>query len=82
MQGLGMESDHHSFGDLFYACWQELDGISLVEALHRIMTLATERLRQMEIFCEKTTMAFYDTVIAVALKYVNLSNSRVTSVGC
>lgn len=71
-----MESDHRSFGDLFYACCKELDDISFVEALHRIMTLAAEQLRQMGSFCEKTAMAFFDTVMAAALKYVNLSKSR------
>jgi len=77
-----MESDHRSFGDLFYACCQELDDIGFVEALHRIMTLATEQLRQMGIFCEKTAMAFFDRVLTVALKYVNLSKSRLTTASC
>ena len=77
-----MESDHRSFGDLFYACCQELDDISFVESLHRIMTLATEQLRQMGIFCEKTAMAFFDTVMAVALAYVNLSKSRLITDRC
>ena len=74
-----METDHRSFGDLFYACCQELDDISFVEALHRIMTLASEQLRQMGTFCEKTAMAFFDAVMAAALKYVNLSKSRLVA---
>jgi len=71
-----METDHRSFGDLFYACCQELDDISFVEALHRIMTLAVEQLQQMGTFCEKTAMVFFDTVMSAALKSVNLSKSR------
>jgi len=76
-----MASDHRSFGDLFYACCQELDDIGFVESLHRIMTLAVEQLRQMGTFCEKTAMSFFDTVMTAALKYVNLSKSRmITSI--
>jgi len=70
-----METDHRTFGELFYACCQELDDISFVEALHRVLTLAVEQLRQIGTFCEKTASAFFDTVIAAALKYVNLSKS-------
>lgn len=70
-----MESDHRSFGDLFYACCDELSDISFVEALHRIMTLAAEQLREMGTFCEKTASVFFDTVMQVALKYFNLPMS-------
>ena len=77
-----METDHRSFGDLFYACCQELDDISFVQALHRILTLAAEQLRQMGMFCEKTAMTFFDTVMAAALKYVNLSKSRLITADC
>jgi len=77
-----MESDHRTFGDLFYACCQELDDIGFVEAFHRIMTLAVEQLRQMGTFCERTAMAFFDTMMATALKYVNLSKNRVTIGNC
>jgi hypothetical protein len=75
-----METDHRSFGDLFYACCQELDDISFIEAFHRIMTLAVNQLRQMSTYCEKTAMAFFDTVMDTALKYVNLSKSSLTIV--
>ena len=77
-----MESDHRSFGDLFYACCQELSDIGFVEALHRIMTLAAEQLRKMGTFCEKTAMVFFDTVMAAALKYVNLSKNRMITNEC
>ena len=77
-----MESDHRSFGDLFYACCQELSDIGFVEALHRIMTLAAEQLRQMGTFCEITAMVFFDTMMAAALKYVNLSKSRLITNEC
>ena len=77
-----METDHRSFGDLFYACCQELDDISFIEALHRILTLAVERLRRMGMCCEKTAVAVFDTVMTAALKYVNLSKNRLTTANC
>jgi hypothetical protein len=77
-----MATDHRSFGDLFYACCQELDDIGFVEALHRIMTLAVDQLRQMGTFCEKTATSFFDAVMSAALKYVNLSKSRLITNNC
>jgi len=68
-----MESDHRSFGDLFYACCDELSDISFIEALHRILALAAEQLREMGTFCEKTASALFDTVMQAALKYFNLT---------
>ncbi len=75
-------TDHRSFGDLFYACCKELDDIGFVEALHRIMTLAVEQLRQMGTFCEKTAAAFFDTIITTALKHVNLSKNKLITSNC
>ena len=77
-----MVSDHRSVGDLLYASCQELDDIGFVDALHRIMPLAVEQLRQMGTFCEKTAAAFFDTVMAAASKYVNLSKSRMITNNC
>ncbi len=56
--------DRRSVGDLFYTCCQELDDIGFVEALHRIMTLTVEQLRQIGTFCEKNAAAFFDTIKA------------------
>jgi hypothetical protein len=46
------------------------------------MILATEQLRQMKIFYEKSALAFFDTMMAMALKYIDLPKSKVTTVGC
>jgi hypothetical protein len=77
-----METDHRSFGDLFYACCQELDDVSFLEALHRLLTLAVEHVQQMGTCCEKTAMSFFNVVMAAALKYVNLSKSRLITANC
>lgn len=74
-----MESDHRSFGDLFYACCDELCDISFVEALHRILSLAVEQLREMGTYCERTASAFFNTVMQVALKYFNLPVCSMTT---
>jgi len=71
-----LETDDRTFGDLFYACCDELSDISFVEALYRILTLAADRLREMGAFCEKTAQTFFDTLLEIALSYVNLSKNK------
>jgi IS4 transposase len=76
-----IESDHRSFGELFYTCCDELSDISFVEALYRILTLSVEQLREIGTYCEKTAMAFFDLVMQAALKHVNLSKSNIHASG-
>jgi hypothetical protein len=40
-----METDHRTFGDLFYAYCEEAADISFMQALYRILTLAVDRLK-------------------------------------
>ena len=54
-----LETDRRTFGELFYACCDEVSDISFIEALYRILTLATERLKKLDTFCEKTATAFF-----------------------
>ena len=70
-----IETDHRTFGDLFYACCDEMADISFIEALYRILTLAGERLREIGSYCEKTASAIFDAIIENALRYVGLSKS-------
>ena len=71
-----IETDHRTFGDLFYACCDEMADISFIEALYRILTLAGERLREIGSYCEKTASAIFDAIIETALQYVGLSKSN------
>jgi hypothetical protein len=71
-----METDHRTFGDLFYACCDEVADISFLEALCRILTLATDRLKQLGTFCEKTAAAFFDAIMESALQCVGLSKNK------
>ena len=75
-----MQSGHRTFGELFYACCDELSDISFFEALYRLMSLASEQLRKMGLFCEKTAKLFFDTVIDAAVKHVNLSKNNLATI--
>ena len=71
-----METDHRTFGDLFYACCEEMADISFIEALYRILTLAGERLREIGSYCEKTAATIFDAIIKTALQCVGLSKNN------
>jgi hypothetical protein len=74
-----IETDHRTFGDLFYACCDEMADISFIEALYRILTLAGEHLKEIGSYCEKTASVIFDAIIETALQYAGLSKSdRVT----
>ena len=75
-----METDHRTFGDLFYACCDEVADITFFEALCRILTLATDRLKQLGTFCEKTAAAFFDAIMNTALQCVGLSKNKLVIV--
>jgi hypothetical protein len=71
-----METDNRTFGDLFYACCDEMADISFIEAIYRILTLAGERLKEIGSYCEKTAFIIFDAIIENALKYVGFSKSN------
>jgi len=64
--------DNRTFGELFYACCDEVSDISFVESLYRIMTLAGNRLKTLGSYCEKTVGAFFDVIIETALQCAGL----------
>jgi len=72
-----METDDRSFGDLFYACCDEVKDISFIRALYRILMLACDRVKQLNTHCEKTAAAFIDAIMDCALKCVSLSKNNV-----
>ena len=75
-----METDHRTFGDLFYACCEEAVDISFMQALYRILTLAADQLKQLGAFCEKTAAAFFDAIMDTALQCVGLSKNKLVIV--
>jgi hypothetical protein len=71
-----IETDHRTFGDLFYFCCDEVSDISFIEALYRILTLAADQLKNIGNFCEKTASAFFDAIMDTALQCVGLSKNN------
>ena len=70
------ETDHRTFGELFYACCEEVSDISFIESLYRIMVLAGNRLKTAGNYCEKTAMTFFDAIMQTALQCVGLLEKR------
>ncbi len=71
-----IETDHRTFGDLFYFCCDEVSDISFMQALYRILTLAVDQLENLGNFCEKTASAFFDAIMDTALQCVGLSKNN------
>ncbi|MCP3967213.1 MAG: transposase [Lentisphaerae bacterium] len=71
-----IETDHRTFGELFYACCKEVSDISFVESLYRIMVLAGNRLKEIGSYCEKTATTFFDAIMQTALQCVGLLEKR------
>lgn len=73
-----IETDHRTFGDLFYCCCDEVSDISFIEALYRILTMAGTQLKQIGSFCDKTASAFIDVIMNTALQCVGLSKNNLS----
>ena len=71
-----IETDHRTFGDLFYFCCDEVTDISFIEALYRILTLAADQLKKIGNFCEKTASTLIGAIMDTALQCVGLSKSN------
>jgi len=71
-----IETDHRTFGELFYACCEEVSDISFIESLYRIMTLAGNRIKSFGSYCEKTAGAFFDAIMETALQCAGLLEKR------
>jgi len=71
-----IKTDNRTFGELFYACCDEVSDISFVESLYRIMTLAGNRLKTLGNYCEKTAGAFFDAIMETALQCAGLLEKR------
>lgn len=72
-----IETDHRTFGDLFYACCQEQADMTFTEALHRILLLVLQRIKQTGSYCEKAVSGFFDAILETTLKCLGISKNRV-----
>jgi len=73
-------TDQRTFGDLFYACCDELEDISFLQALYRLLTLAVSRIQKIGTFCEETVHSFFDAIIQAALESVNMSKNKIGTI--
>ena len=71
--------DHRSFGDLFYACCDEIRDITFLEALMRILTVAADRMRSLGSYCQRTLDSFFYIAMDLALNTLGIVKTRTVS---
>ncbi|SHL28856.1 Transposase DDE domain-containing protein [Desulfatibacillum alkenivorans DSM 16219] len=74
-----METDQRTFGDLFYACCQEMADINFVEALARILALTVDHAAKFGTIGTATAATLSDNVIRTALKYVGIAPCQLST---
>jgi IS4 transposase len=67
-----LQTDERTFGDLFYACCDELADLSFIEALQRLLIFAFDRLRTLGAYCQYTAQALIDIVMNAATLKIGL----------
>lgn len=70
-----MANDHRSFGELFYVCCDEIQDISFLESLLRILTLAADRMKKIGLYCQKTFENFFYLAMDAAINTAGLIKS-------
>ncbi len=68
--------DHRSIGDLFRACYEELANITFLDALKRIMQLATAMLRKVHNLSEMVISSILGLIMGEAIIYFGLNNNQ------
>ena len=76
--------DQRTIGDLFFACSDEIDDLSLAEALQRLLALVMDKIRSSESYAESTILDIIDTVMGAAIDFIKsgqrlLGNNTVNS---
>ena len=59
--------DPRTLGNLFFACSDELQDLSLLEALERLLSLALEKVRSAGIAAESVIFAIVNSVMSTAI---------------
>ena len=62
--------DPRTLGSLFFACSDEMEDLSLVEALQRILSLAMEQIRSTGIVAEDVALFLVDSIMSIAIDMV------------
>lgn len=68
-----MRTDCRTFGDIFYACCDEIGDITLFESLRRILTLAIDTLRKAGEFAEEAYRTLIDAIMGEAMVFFGLN---------
>ena len=72
--------DQRSIGSLYHACCSEIQDLTLIDALQRVLTLALNAVRQSGEFAEAVVMAMVDAIMGVALNMIkSLQKSCITT---
>ena len=59
--------DPRTLGSLFYACSEEQQDLSLIEAMQRLLSLALDKVRAAGIIVENAVLAIVDAVMGFAV---------------
>ena len=70
-----MLTDHRSFGDLFYVCYEEIKDITYMEPIFRILAFAADHVRMLGFYCERTFQSFYFAALHGAIVTLYLSKN-------
>ena len=76
-----LHDDPRTFGELFYACCNEIKDLSLLEALQRIITLAIHKLRNINELSEILVQNMLDALMGSVVELFNLK-MPLTQVNC
>ena len=77
-----MNNDPRSFGELFYACCDEIKDLSLLEALQRMITLAISKLRIYNDITEQFIQSMIDVLMGLAIGIFDLEQPSVKITTC
>ncbi len=67
--------DPRTIGDLFFACSDEIDDLSLAEALQRLLALVLDKVRSSGEFAEAKILAMIDAIMGAAVDFIKTSRS-------
>lgn len=67
--------DPRTLGTLFFACSEEMQDLSLVEAMQRLLNLAMEKIRSAGLVAENVILTLVDTVMSTAIDILQTGQS-------
>jgi hypothetical protein len=76
-----LHDDPRTFGELFYACCDEIKDLSLLEALQRIIALAIYKLRNINELSNQLVQNMLDALMGSVIELFNLKKP-LTQVNC